>query len=153
MVCLGNICRSPLAEGILRNKAEKAGLHWIIDSAGTGGYHIGQQPHTLSQKVALLNGINISSQQCRQFRKDDMVAFDKIFVMDADNYEEVKRISGEFWDKQKVGLLLDELYPGESRSVPDPWYGTEKDYHIVYEMVDKACEQIIEQHLKFKIQK
>ena len=153
MVCLGNICRSPLAEGILKYKAEKAGLGWTIDSAGTGGYHIGDQPHNLSQKVALFNGINISSQQCRQFRKEDMQAFDRIFVMDNDNYEEVKRISGAFWDEKKVSLLLDELYPGERKSVPDPWYGTEKDYHAVFEMIDKACEKIIEPYRKVKIQK
>ncbi len=146
MVCLGNICRSPLAEGILQNKADKAGLHWIVDSAGTGGYHIGEPPHTLSQKVALLNGISISTQQCRQFRKADMTDFDQIFVMDRDNYDEIKRISGECWDEKKVGFLLDELYPGERRNVPDPWYGTEKDYHIVYEMLDKACTKIIDRY-------
>lgn len=144
MVCLGNICRSPLAEGILTNKAKQAGLRWIIDSAGTGGYHIGEPPHSLSQKVALLNGINISTQQCRQFTKEDMRLFDRIYVMDGENYQEVKRISQGYWDEKKVSLLLEELYPGESRNVPDPWYGTEKDYHAVFEMLSKACDNIIE---------
>ena len=143
MVCLGNICRSPLAEGLLRHKVKLAGLNWIIDSAGTGGYHIGQQPHVLSQKVALLNGIDISTQQCRQFMKEDMLNFDRIFVMDNDNYEEVKRISKDQWDERKTGLLLNELYPGENRNVPDPWYGTEKDYHIVFTMLEKACDKIV----------
>ncbi len=143
MVCLGNICRSPLAEGILQRKADVLGLNWQIDSAGTAGYHIGEPPHHLSQKVAKLNGVDITSQQCRQFLAKDMAAFDHIYVMDADNYAEVKRISGGHWQADKVSLLLDELYPGEKRNVPDPWYGTEKDYHEVFEMLDKACEQII----------
>lgn len=146
MVCLGNICRSPLAEGILKQKADRRGLPWEVDSAGTAGYHIGEAPHRLSQKVARLNGVDIASQQCRRFSAKDMVAFDRIYVMDADNYAEVKRISGHHWQNEKVSLLLDELYPGENRNVPDPWYGTEKDYHEVYAMIDKACEQIIQKY-------
>lgn len=143
MICLGNICRSPLAEGILQQKADSRGLRWQIDSAGTAGYHVGEPPHHLSQKVAKLNGIDISSQQCRQFAAEDMDDFDRIYVMDVDNYAEVKRMSGRYWQPGKVSLLLDELYPGEKKSVPDPWYGTEKDYHEVFGMIDKACEQII----------
>jgi protein-tyrosine phosphatase len=143
MVCLGNICRSPLAEGILQQKALAAGLDWIVDSAGTGGYHIGEQPHVLSQKVSKLNGVDISYQQCRQFRKEDILAFDRIFVMDTDNYQEVKRISKETWKEEKVDYILNALYPGENREVPDPWYGTEKDYHFVYDMLNKACDKII----------
>lgn len=146
MVCLGNICRSPLAEGILQQKALAAGLDWIVDSAGTGGYHIGEQPHVLSQKVSKLNGVDISNQQCRQFRKEDILAFDRIFVMDTDNYQEVKRISKEAWKEEKVDHILNALYPGENREVPDPWYGTEKDYHFVFEMLDKACDKIIENY-------
>ncbi len=143
MICLGNICRSPLAEGILQQKADSRSLHWQIDSAGTAGYHVGEPPHHLSQKVAKLNGVDISSQQCRQFAAEDMNDFDRIYVMDADNYAEVKRMSGRYWQPGKVSLLLDELYPGEKKNVPDPWYGTEKDYHEVFGMIDKACEQII----------
>ena len=146
MVCLGNICRSPLAQGILQHKVNLAGLDWEVDSAGTAGYHIGEQPHVLSQKTALANGIDISNQQCRQFIKEDMAAYDRIFVMDLSNYEEVKRISKNAWDATKVGLLLDQLYPGQHREVPDPWYGTEKDYHLVFEMIDKACTKIITNH-------
>ena len=144
MVCLGNICRSPLAEGILQHKAAEAGLDWIIDSAGTAGYHIGEQPHVLSQKVALSNGVDISRQHCRQFVKQDLERFDRIFVMDMNNYAEVKRISEDAWDSGKVSLLLDMLYPGENKEVPDPWYGTEKDYHFVFDLVSRACEKIIE---------
>ena len=146
MVCLGNICRSPLAEGILQYKAKAARLNWLVDSAGTAGYHIGEQPHVLSQKVALENGIDISGQRCRQFSRKDMLDFDRIFVMDTDNYTDVKRIAGELWDEGKVDLLLNVIYPGENRSVPDPWYGTEKDYHYVFTMLDKACQKIIENY-------
>lgn len=146
MVCLGNICRSPLAEGILQHKVVLAGLNWVVDSAGTAGYHTGEQPHVLSQKVALLNGIDIGHQRCRQFVKQDMLNFDRIFVMDNDNYAEVKRISGPVWDEVKVSLLLDTLYPGQKKNVPDPWYGTEKDYHFVFDMLSKACDKIIEAH-------
>lgn len=146
MVCLGNICRSPLAEGILQHRSEKAGLNWVVESAGTGGYHIGEQPHKLSQQVARQNGLDISTQRCRQFIKEDMLAYDRIFVMDLDNYNEVKRISKEAWDAEKVSLVLELLHPGENSEVPDPWYGTEKDYHFVYALLEKACDKIIAGH-------
>jgi protein-tyrosine phosphatase len=146
MVCLGNICRSPLAQGILEHKAEQAGLHWLIDSAGTTGHCIGTPPHHLSQKVAMQNGIDISRQCCRRFKAADMVSFDKIYVMDLDNYREVKRISQAHWNADKVSLLMDELYPGTSQEVPDPWYGTEKDYHIVFDMISRACDKIISKY-------
>jgi protein-tyrosine phosphatase len=150
MVCLGNICRSPLAEGILQHKADKAGLNWKIDSAGTGNYHIGECPHQLSQKVATANGINISSQQCRQFRKEDMLEFDLIYAMDKQIYRDVKRMSGALWNASKTDLILNEIYPDENREVPDPWFGGEEDFNKVYKMLDKACDAIIE---KFKSQK
>lgn len=143
MVCLGNICRSPLAEGILREKIRKAGLHWTVDSAGTANYHIGDSPHHLSQKVAKLNGVDISYLQGRQFDKHDILHFDKIYVMDANNYEEVKNMSRELWDETKVDLLLNELYPFENREVPDPWYGPEEGYHQVYKMISEACDAIL----------
>lgn len=146
MVCLGNICRSPLAEGILQHKADLAGLGWEVDSAGTAGYHIGEPPHILSQKTALSNGVNISQQRCRQFSRDDIKLFDHIYVMDTDNYAGVKKASGPDWDPSKVSLVLDMLYPGENQNVPDPWYGTEKDYHYVYDLLDRACDKIIEKY-------
>ena len=148
MVCLGNICRSPLAEGILQAKADKAGLPWVVDSAGTGNYHIGEAPHRLSQKVALQHGIDISAQKCRQLRPTDIMTFDKIFVMDEDNYSAVKRISGENWDDSKVSLILSAAYPNETRSVPDPWYGTEKNFKEVFDMLNEVCEIIIKSYTK-----
>jgi len=147
MVCLGNICRSPLAEGILDDKAKKAGLDWTVDSAGTNHYHTDEPPHKLSQKVAKMNGIDISNQMCRQFRKEDMLNFDKIYAMDNDVYADIKHISGESWDASKTDLLMNEIYPGENVDIPDPWYGTEPDYQFAYEMIDKACDAIIQ---KFK---
>jgi protein-tyrosine phosphatase len=148
MVCLGNICRSPLAEGILQAKAAAAGLDWTVDSAGTGGYHNGDAPHKLSQKVAKLNGIDISIQRGRQYIAADMDAFDRIYTMDQDNYSEVKRISGRHFKPEKTDLILNSLYPGENRSVPDPWYGTEPGYHEVFELLSNACDRIIADYLQ-----
>lgn len=152
MVCLGNICRSPLAEGILQHKAWQAGLQWKVDSAGTGTWHIGQPPHLLSQKVATLNGIDIGQQRCRQFRKEDMLHFDLIYVMDENIYEDVKSMSDKLWNEKKVDLLLNELYPGENRSVPDPFTGTEPDYHEVFKIIEEACSKIVEKYPIHNIQ-
>lgn len=143
MVCLGNICRSPLAEGIMRQQAAAAGLHWTIDSAGTTGHNPGTAPHNLSQKVAKLNGMDISGQVCRQLIKKDLETFDRIYVMDMENYREVQRIAGDAWDASKVSLLMDAVYPGEQVEVPDPWFGGEDGYHEVYAMISAACEKII----------
>ncbi len=146
MVCHGNICRSPLAEGILQYKAGKAKLDWEVDSAGTANYHVGEPAHQLSQKVARMNGIDISHERCRQFRKEDMLEFDRVYVMDLDNYADVKRMSRELWNEEKTKLILNELYPGEDLEVPDPWYGTEKNYREVFAMLDKVCDRIIEKY-------
>jgi len=143
MVCLGNICRSPLAEGILQDKADRVGLHWTVDSAGTAGYHIGETPHHLSQKVAKLNGIDISNQKGRKFQKEDILYYDKIYVIDNSNYNDVKDICGNNWKEEKVDLLLNELFPGEDRDIPDPWYGGEDGFQVVFEMIDRACERIV----------
>ena len=146
MVCLGNICRSPLAEGILQHKANIAKLGWVVDSAGTANYHVGEPAHHLSQRVAKMNGVDISQERCRQFKKEDMLAFDRIYVMDRSNYADVRRMSRDLWDAEKTDLILSELYPGEDREVPDPWYGTEKSYHDVFDMLDKACDRIMEKY-------
>lgn len=143
MVCLGNICRSPLAEGILQHKAWQAGLNWSVESAGTNGYHIGEPPHPLSQKVALQNGISISQQRCRAFSAADFHHYDIIYAMALDVIEDIKRISRKEYNSKKVRLLMDELYPGQNKEVPDPWYGPEQDYHTVYRMIEEACEAII----------
>lgn len=148
MVCLGNICRSPLAEGILQKKIEQAGLSWQVDSAGTNGYHIGEAPHRLSQKVALQNGIDISRQLSRKFVKEDIDRFDKIYAMADDVVDEMKMIARNKFDAAKVDLLLNENYPGQNRDVPDPWSGPEADYHEVYELIEKACDALIKKYDK-----
>ena len=148
MVCLGNICRSPLAEGILQKKIEQAGLSWQVDSAGTNGYHIGEAPHSLSQKVALQNGIDISRQLSRKFVKEDIDRFDKIYAMADDVVDEMKMIARNKFDAAKVDLLLNENYPGQNRDVPDPWSGPEADYHEVYELIEKACDALIKKYDK-----
>lgn len=152
MVCLGNICRSPLAEGILQHKANEAGLNWTVDSAGTNHYHIGDPPHHLSQKVAKLNGIDICHQKARRFVKEDFNRYDKIYAMADDVIDDIKMIAKEKYDPSKIDLFLNELYPGTHRSVPDPWYGPEPGFHEVYKLIEEACDAII-QKAEGKIQK
>jgi protein-tyrosine phosphatase len=143
MVCLGNICRSPLAEGILQEKARAASLGWEIASAGTNGYHTGEAPHHLSQKVARHHGIDISHQRARQFTAADFQRFDKIYAMAGDVVDDMRRIAGRQFDPKKVDLLMNEVHPGRDLDVPDPWYGPEPGYHEVYAMIDKAADKII----------
>lgn len=146
MVCLGNICRSPLAEGILQQKAFEAGLNWSVESAGTNGYHNGEAPHVLSQKVARLNGIDISQQRSRKFVPTDFEIYDKIYALADDVLDEIRRIAKNKFDNTKAGLLMNEPYPGKNLDVPDPWYGPEPGYHEVYEMISKACDAIIQKY-------
>jgi protein-tyrosine phosphatase len=147
MVCLGNICRSPLAEGILQKKLAEAGLNWMVDSAGTNGYHVGESPHHLSQKVAKINGVDISNQVARKFRMEDLDEFDRIYIMADDVLEEMRRIGGLGMKETNIKLFLEELYPGQNKEVPDPWYGDEDGYHEVYELIEKNCDAIIENYL------
>jgi len=146
MVCLGNICRSPLAEGILQQKAAAAGLDWQVDSAGTNGYHTGEAPHPLSQKVARLNGLDISQQRARRFTAADLTNYDRVYALAGDVADEIRRISGRGADLGKVQLLMNELYPGQDEDVPDPYYGAEPGYHEVYEMIDKAADAIVKKY-------
>jgi protein-tyrosine phosphatase len=143
MVCLGNICRSPLAEGILQHRAWEAGLQWSVESAGTNGYHNGEAPHRLSQKVAKLNGIDISQQRSRKFVPEDFERFDMIYAMAEDVVHEIRRIAGSRFRPEKVDLLMNILHPGQDRDVPDPWYGAEPGYHEVFRMIDDACTHLI----------
>lgn len=152
MVCLGNICRSPLAEGILQHKAWKAGLQWSVESAGTNSYHTGEPPHPLSQKVAKQNGINICDQRARRFVAEDFDRYDKIYAMSTDVIDDMKRIGKKDFDGSKVDLLLNELFPGQNVDVPDPWYGPEPGYHHVYKMIDEACDVIIKKYSMPKAQ-
>jgi protein-tyrosine phosphatase len=146
MVCLGNICRSPLAEGILQDKAFKAGLNWSVESAGTNSYHTGDCPHHLSQKVAKLNGIDISRQRARRFVPEDFERYDKIYALAGDVMNDIGYIAKNKFDGEKIDLLMNELYPGRNLDVPDPYYGSEAGYHEVYKMLDKVCDKIIEKY-------
>ena len=146
MVCLGNICRSPLAEGILQDKAGKAGLNWVVDSAGTNGYHTGEPPHYLSIKVAKENGIDISKQRSRRFIASDFEDYDLIYAMAADVLEDMKRISRNKFDKKKVELFLNVEYPGQDRDVPDPWSGPETHYHEAFAIINEGCDSIIKKY-------
>ena len=146
MVCLGNICRSPLAEGILQHKAFEAGLNWSVESAGTNSCHTGDAPHPLSQKVARLNGIEICNQKARSFVPGDFELYDKIYALAGDVLDDIKHIAKKKFDAAKVDLLLNELYPGKDLDVPDPWYGPEPGYHEVYKMIDEVCTKIIEKY-------
>ena len=146
MVCLGNICRSPLAEAILQQKARAAGLDWEVNSAGTNGYHIGEAPHPLSQKVARLHGLDISRQRARKFVGDDFQRFDLIYAMAGDVLDEMRRIAGRKYDAGKTELLMHAVYPDREVDVPDPWSGPETGYEEAYEMMDEACGKIVEEY-------
>ncbi len=147
MVCLGNICRSPLAEGILQDKALKAGLNWQVESAGTNGYHTGEPPHHLSIKVAAANGLDISNQRSRIFTASDLDNYDLVYAMAPDVLAEMKWIARTELDEQKVKLFLEESFPGEQKEVPDPWYGPEPGYHEVFEIINKNCDSIIKKYI------
>ncbi len=146
MVCLGNICRSPLAEGILQQKAFEAGLAWSVESAGTNGYHTGEAPHPLSQKVARLNGIDISMQKSRRFTAADFDNYDKIYALAGDVLDDIRRIAKNKFNPGKAILLMNEQYPGKNLDIPDPYYGTEPGYHEVYKMISEVCDRIIEKY-------
>ena len=141
MVCLGNICRSPLAEGILQSKVDPTKI--FVDSAGTAGYHIGSAPDPRSIEVANKHHIDISRQRCRKFQMEDFYSFDHIFVMDKENYKNVCSLAPSEDYKSKVRLLLDgtELNYME---VPDPYYGGQDGFQEVYHLIDKACDVLIQ---------
>ncbi len=140
MVCLGNICRSPLAEGILHSKVDPAKI--FVDSAGTAGYHIGTAPDPRSIEVANEHNIDISRQRCRRFQTEDFYSFDHIFVMDKENYSNVCALAPSEDLKKKVRLLLDGT-DSNYTEVPDPYYGGQDGFLEVYHLIDKACDVLI----------
>ena len=139
MVCLGNICRSPLAEGILRSKLSD---DFLVDSAGTGDWHVGQAPDKRSVLTAKNNNIDITNLKGRHFSKKDFQEFDYIYVMDNQNYSDVIAQAQNEADKAKVKLILEEIFPGERMDVPDPYYGLQEGFEKVYHMLDQACNNI-----------
>lgn len=144
MVCLGNICRSPMAEGWLREKAKQHGLDLETDSAGTSGYHRGESPDKRMIRWAKKYDVDISDLKARQFTAADFDAFDYIFVMDASNLENVLSLARTENDKAKVKLYLENLYPGESREVPDPYFGGDDGFISVVEMLEQATDSFIQ---------
>lgn len=141
MVCLGNICRSPLAEGIMQHLIEEQGLDWEVDSAGTSGWHEDELPDKRSVAVAKSHNIDITHQRSRKFVTEDFHLFDKIYVMDQSNYQDVLRLLPSEESKLKVDLLLNASNPGMNNAVPDPYY--EGGFEGVYQMIKDACEVIV----------
>lgn len=139
MVCLGNICRSPLAEGIMQHLANKAGLDWHVDSAGTGDWHVGRGPDRRSVKAAADQGIDISKQVCRLFRVSDFDEFELILVMDKSNLANVLAMARNEEDRKKVKMLLG------NQSVPDPYYD-DAQFAPVFKLIEAGCKQIIKQY-------
>jgi len=140
MVCLGNICRSPLAEGILKSKVDTTLIE--VDSAGTAGYHTGNPPDPRSIAVARKYKIDISRQRCRRFIREDFDRFDHIFVMDQSNYQDIMEIAEDSGHREKVKLLLEEIDTGPSE-VPDPYYGGDSGFEYVFELIDQACNALV----------
>ncbi|WP_378172887.1 low molecular weight protein-tyrosine-phosphatase [Aquimarina sp. SS2-1] len=140
MVCLGNICRSPLAEGILKSKLDTKKFQ--VDSCGTSSYHIGEKPDRRSILIAKKYGIDISNQKAAQFKTSDFDAYDFIYVMDNTNYNDVINLARDEKDKKKVSLILNELHPNKNLDVPDPYYGGNQGFENVYQMLDQACSNL-----------
>jgi protein-tyrosine phosphatase len=142
MVCLGNICRSPMAEGIMRKKLNDHQLIGTVDSCGTANYHVGESPDSRAVKKAQKYGIDISELVGRQLSVKDFDHFDRIYVMDASNYQNALKLTRNNEDKDKLKLILEELYPRSGMSVPDPYYGGDEGFENVYRLLEAACEKI-----------
>ena len=144
MVCLGNICRSPLAEGILKHKIREKGLDWYVDSAGTGGWHAGELPDRRSIKVAQKFGIDITDQRARQFKTADLDNFDVILAMDDANLKDLKYYAKHHEQKEKIQLIMNFARPQSDEEVPDPYY--DNRFQLVYDLLDEACDAVIEKY-------
>ena len=141
MVCLGNICRSPLAEGILAEKTKQ--LDFEVDSAGTAAYHIGKLPDQRSIEIANKYNINLENQRARQVSRSDFDKFDIIYAMDTNNLAHLISLSETKKERQKIRLILNEINPNACESVPDPYYGGENGFQNVYNMLNEACDKIV----------
>ncbi len=142
MVCLGNICRSPLAEGIMTDKVRKLGLDWLVDSAGTGAWHVGEQPDHRSIRVADKYGIDISRQRARQFKPHDLDRFDLILAMDSSNHRDILRHASLPAHREKVRLIMDFVPQTSDANVPDP-YWDDNGFESVFSMLDQACDRVL----------
>jgi len=140
MVCLGNICRSPLAEGILKSKVDSS---TIVDSAGTAAYHTGELPDSRSIAIAKKNNVDITNQRARKVCLNDFEKYDFIYAMDKANFEKLKSIAKNDEQRNKVKMIMNEIYPNENIDVPDPYYGGEHGFSHVYNMLDEATGEIL----------
>lgn len=140
MVCLGNICRSPLAEGILAEKCKH--LPVFVDSAGTSGYHSGEAPDQRAQYIAKANQINISDQRARKLTSRDIETFNLIYVMDQSNYDNSLKLVKSKKNKMKIDFILNASNPGKNLNVPDPYFGGDKGFESVYQLLNDSCETI-----------
>lgn len=147
MVCLGNICRSPIAEGILRSKTELKGMDIFIDSAGTIDRHAGERADSRMRQTAKSFGVNIDNLRSRKIELIDFEKFDQIYVMDSSNYTNVCALTNSETFKNKVKLILNELEPGKDLEVPDPYFGGEQGFIDVFHLLDAATDKIIEKIL------
>ena len=145
MVCLGNICRSPLAEGIMKAKIKAAGLDWQVDSAGTGSWHVGKLPDSRSIDVAAKYGIDLTDQRAQQFQAKDFDKFDLIFAMDSSNYQNILKLAANEQQKTKVHLMMNMADPGRNQGVPDP-YWDDDGFEQVYQMLDRACAGVLDRY-------
>lgn len=146
MVCLGNICRSPLAEGILKHKVYQRGLQWQVDSAGTGAWHVGEQPDPRSIDVAQRFGIDITDQRARQFDPQDFERFDLILAMDRQILRQLQQMATHPEHRRKIRLLLDVVHPGQGQEVPDPYYGGSEGFEKVFRLIDTACDRLLAEY-------
>lgn len=147
MVCLGNICRSPIAEGIMKNKIQENNLNWFVDSAGTGYWHIGEAPDPRSVSVAKKYQVDISDQKARQLRPKDLEEYDLVFAMDSSNYRNILTFAQTEDQKSKVELIMNLVQPGRNVNVPDPYYDSD-GFEQVFQMLETACTKIIERYMQ-----
>ncbi len=145
MVCLGNICRSPMAEGLMKAKIEKYKLDVEVDSAGFEPFHTGDAPDFRATRVMKQHGIDISRQRSRLFRESDFTDFDRIYVMDSGNFQDVKSVARNGIQMQKVDYILNISHPGSNKPVPDPYYGGEQGFEKTYQLLDSATELIAQE--------
>lgn len=143
MVCLGNICRSPMAEGLLRDKVDLEKV--TVDSAGTGDYHIGNPPDERMIATAKNHNVDITNLQARQFTSEDFDRFDHIFVMDISNYQNVIKLARSAEDKEKVELILNRIKPGQDQEVPDPYHGGDEGFEHVYDLLNQSTDAIVKE--------
>ena len=140
MVCLGNICRSPVADGLMKHHAQLAGINMEVDSCGTASYHIGEAPDTRSQANAKSHGVNISMLRARHFQKEDLQEFDYILCMDKNNLKDILAQTNDPVEKKKVRLFLEAAFPKTAIDVPDPYQGNESHFEHVFQLIDQGCK-------------